>query len=121
MSQTALATVQQSGNPCRVHPHVCGERQPKRLDGRERYLPLLRETIETPFEIWANFAQNELGRIGLRRYDVKRVEVIEDGKAVALTLIAEVLSGGRWGSIDFFRGRAPQVTSRSGVLVWGRP
>lgn len=95
--------------------------QPKRLDGRERYLPLLRETIETPFEIWANFAQNELGRVGLRRYYVKRVEVVEDGKAVALTLIAEVLPGGRWGSIDFFRGRAPQSTSRSGVLVWGRP
>lgn len=94
--------------------------QPKRLDGRERYLPLLRETIEAPFEIWANFAQNELGRVGLRRYYVKRVEVVEDGKMVALTLIAEVLPGGRWGSIDFFRGRAPQVTSRSGLLVWGR-
>jgi hypothetical protein len=64
---------------------------------------------------------NALGRVGLRRYYVKRVEVIEDGKAVAVTVIAKVLSGGRWRSIDFFRGHAPQVTSRSGVLVWGRP
>lgn len=94
--------------------------KPSRLDGRERFLPLLKETIEQPFEIWANFAQNERGKVGLRRYYVKRVQVIEDGKAAALTLIAEVLPGGVWGSIDFFKGRAPQLSSRSGVLVWGR-
>jgi len=34
-----------------VHLRVCGERHPKRLNGRERYLPLLPETIETLFEI----------------------------------------------------------------------
>lgn len=94
---------------------------PKRLDGRERYLPLLKETIESPFEIWANFAQNERGKVGVRRYYVKRVEVVEGGKPITLTVVAEVLPGGVWGSFDFYRGRAPQRSSRSGLLVWGRP
>ncbi|WP_162407344.1 PBECR2 nuclease fold domain-containing protein [Pseudoxanthomonas jiangsuensis] len=95
--------------------------KPGRLDGRERYLPLLAETIEKPFEIWANFARNEAGQLGLRRYYVKRVEVVEDDKRLALTMIAEVLPGGVWGSFDFFRGARPQARSRQGVLVWGRP
>ena len=94
--------------------------KPKRLDGRERYLPLLAETIEQPFEIWANFARNEAGQIGLRRYYVKRVEVREESKRVALTLIAEVLPGGVWGSFDFYRGRQAQPRSRQGLLVWAR-
>lgn len=94
--------------------------KPARLDGREKYLPLLAETIENPFEIWANFARNEAGQIGLRRYYVKRVEVTEDGKQYALTMIAEVLLGGVWGSFDFFRGARPQARSRQGLLVWGR-
>ena len=91
---------------------------PKRLDGRERYLPLLREVIERPFEIWANFARNEAGKVGVRRYYVKVVQA-DDGKA--LTLVAEVLPGGVWGSFDFFRGARPQPRSRQGLLVWGRP
>lgn len=94
---------------------------PKRLDGREKYLPLLRETIEQPFEIWANFARNARGVIGLRRYYVKRIELEEGGKKTALTMIAEVLPGGTWGSFDFFRGNKPQPRSRQGLLVWGRP
>lgn len=98
--------------------------KPSRLDGREKYLPLLAETIQAPFEIWANFAQNDAGQVGLRRYYVKRVEVAEgDGpaqKRYALTVIAEVLPGGVWGSFDFFRGNKPQPRSRQGLLVWGR-
>ncbi|WP_282258515.1 PBECR2 nuclease fold domain-containing protein [Stenotrophomonas sp. PS02301] len=98
--------------------------KPSRLDGREKYLPLLAETIQNPFEIWANFAQNDAGQIGLRRYYVKRVEVTEDEggaqKRYALTMIAEVLPGGVWGSFDFFRGNKPQPRSRQGLLVWGR-
>ena len=95
--------------------------KPARLDGREKYLPLLAEVIEQPFEIWANFAHNEAGKLGLRRYYVKRVEVEEEGKRYALTMIAEVLPGGVWGSFDFFRGSRPQPRSRQGLLVWGRP
>ncbi|RPE81838.1 phage minor head protein [Vulcaniibacterium tengchongense] len=91
---------------------------PKRLDGRQKYLPLLRETIEAPFEIWANFARNARGQVGLRRYYVKTVRL--EGRK-ALTLIAEVLPGGVWGSFDFFRGARPQPRSRQGLLVWGRP
>lgn len=98
--------------------------KPSRLDGREKYLPLLAETIQDPFEIWANFARNDLGQIGLRRYYVKRVDVTEgEGdarKKYALTVIAEVLPGGVWGSFDFFRGSKPQPSSRQGLLVWGR-
>ncbi|MGH8087103.1 MAG: PBECR2 nuclease fold domain-containing protein, partial [Stenotrophomonas sp.] len=98
--------------------------KPSRLDGREKYLPLLAETIQAPFEIWANFAQNDAGQVGLRRYYVKRVEVTEgEGaaqKRYSLTVIAEVLPGGVWGSFDFFRGNKPQPRSRQGLLVWGR-
>lgn len=90
---------------------------PKRLDGRERYLPLLRETIESPFEIWANFAVNGRGKVGIRRYYVKTVRA--EGNR-ALTLIAEVSPGGIWCSFDFFRGGRPQPRSRQGLLVWGR-
>ena len=99
--------------------------KPSRLDGREKYLPLLAETIQSPFEVWANFARNEAGQLGLRRYYVKRIEVTEsDGgaqKRYALTVIAEVLPGGVWGSFDFFRGSKAQPRSRQGLLVWGRP
>ncbi len=93
---------------------------PQRLDGRQRYLPLLRDVVEQPFEIWANFAQNGLGRVGLRRYYVKRVEVLEEGKKVTLTAIAEVLPGGVWGAFDLFRGSRPQPSVRSGLLLWAR-
>jgi hypothetical protein len=90
---------------------------PKRRDGRERYLGLLREVIEQPFEIWVNFAQNGLGKVSLRRYYVKTVRLDDDR---TLTLIAEVLPGGIWGAFDFYRGRKPQLRTRQGVLVWGR-
>jgi len=43
----------------------------------------------------------------------------DDGKT--LTLIAEVLPGGIWGTFDFFRGSRPQPRSRQGLLVFGRP
>ncbi|MBA0297269.1 hypothetical protein D7Y24_02350 [Stenotrophomonas maltophilia] len=98
--------------------------KPSRLDGREKYLPLLAETIQSPFEVWANFARNEAGQLGLRRYYVKRIEVTESEggaqKRYALTVIAEVLPGGVWGSFDFFRGSKAQPRSRQGLLVWGR-
>lgn len=92
--------------------------QPKRLDGRQRFLPLLQETIEAPFEIWANFAVNDRGRVGLRRFYVKTLTLAGAG---ALTLIAEVLPGGIWGTFDFFRGSRTQPRTRRGLLVWGRP
>ncbi|WP_295937018.1 PBECR2 nuclease fold domain-containing protein [uncultured Xanthomonas sp.] len=95
--------------------------KPARLDGREKYLPLLAETIENPYEIWANWARNDAGQVSLRRYYVKRVEIEDEGKRYALTTIAEVLPGGVWGSFDFFRGARPQARSRQGLLVWGRP
>jgi hypothetical protein len=92
--------------------------QPKRLDGRETYLPLLRETIESPFEIWASFAQNGLGRVGVRRFYVKSMR-LAGGRSV--TLIAEVQPGGIWGTFNFFVGSRPQPRSRQGLLVYGRP
>jgi len=92
--------------------------QPKRLDGREKYLPLLRETIESPFEIWASFARNGLGRVGIRRFYVKSLRLAENK---SVTLIAEVLPGGIWGTFNFFVGSRPQPRSRQGLLVFGRP
>lgn len=91
---------------------------PKRLDGREKYLPLLREVIESPFEVWVSWAKNGRGRVGLRRYYVK---VIKDKGNRALTAIAQVEPGGVWSTFDLFRGNRPQPSTRQGLLVWGRP
>jgi hypothetical protein len=93
------------------------EKPGTRLAGRERYLPLLREVIEDPAEIWVSWAVNGNGRYALRRYYLKRFD-LADGKT--LTLIAEA-SGGIWTTFNFMVGRTAQAKNREGLLVYGRP
>lgn len=93
------------------------EKPATRLGGREHYIPLLRETIEQPAEIWVNWAVDANGRYALRRYYLKRIE-LANGKT--LTLIADA-HGAVWTGFDFFTGRKPQAQNRQGLLVWSRP
>lgn len=91
----------------------------KRIDGRERYFPFIREVIEDPFEVWASFAVNDLtGKVGLRRRYVKRLR-IGDAKDSDLVLVAEAV-GAVWTGVTFFRGSRSLANARHGLLLWGR-
>lgn len=91
---------------------------PKRVNGREQYLPLLRELVEQPAEVWIGFARNELtGRIELRR---RYVKVIDVGKRRVVGLIADAVAG-QWIGFNFFAGGLTGAGNlRSGMLLWGR-
>lgn len=93
------------------------EKPGTRLDGRERYLPLLREAIEEPAEIWVNWAVNASGRYALRRYYLRRIEL---PKGKTLTIVADAY-GAVWTGFDAFIGTKPQSKNRQGLLVWSRP
>lgn len=90
-----------------------------RLDGRERYFPLIRETIEDPFEVWAGFAENErTGKVAVRRRYVKMVDTGKGDRSTGL--VAEVVDR-VWTGFTFFRGRRSALKNlRRGTLVWGR-
>ena len=90
-----------------------------RLQGREQYLPMLREVVEDPYEIWVGFARNELtGRIELRRRYVKAVDA---GSGRVLGFIADAVAG-QWVSFNLFSGGATGANRlRVGMLLWGRP
>jgi hypothetical protein len=96
--------------------HIAGSAA--RWDGREAYFPLIRELIEDPYEIWINFAQNEVsGRVALRRKYVKMVKL---GKDRVLGLYAETQDG-FWVAGDLFRGGATGAKNlRKGRLIYGR-
>lgn len=91
----------------------------KRVQGREQYLPLLREVIEQPFEVWIGFAQNELtGKVELRRRYVKAVNV---GNSRVLGVVADAVAG-QWVGFNFFSGGLTGANNlRLGMLLWGRP
>lgn len=91
--------------------------KPARLDGRQRYFPLIPELVEKPAEIWVQFAREESsGRVSIRRRYVRNFDL---GKGVSVTLVAEAARG-TWISFDFFRGAKPG-RSREGYLVWFEP
>lgn len=93
------------------------EKPDTRLGGREAYIPLVREVIEDPAEIWVNFAVNGNGRYSLRRYYLKRL-ALKDGRT--LTLIADA-DGPVWIGFNVMLGRDVQPQNRQGLLVWSRP
>lgn len=99
-----------------VAEHIAGA--DKRLDGREQYFPLLKETIEDPFEVWVRFARNELtGRYGIRRRYVKAVAGDKDR---SLLLVADSVDG-VWTGFTWLASRDLAVkNARRGMLVWGR-
>lgn len=64
---------------------------PKRWDGREQYMPLIPDTIETAQEVWVGFIRFEdSGRVFLRRRYVKAYE-IEKGRVVGV--MADTVKG----------------------------
>jgi hypothetical protein len=77
-------------------------------------LPQLRETIEQPVEIWANWAVDGNGRVLLRKLYLKRIEGA-DGRV--RTLVAEAL-GGVW---TVLRTEDDVSALRQGLLLWSRP
>lgn len=77
-------------------------------------LPLLREVVEQPVEIWANWAIDGNGRILLRKLYIKRVQH-SDGTVT--TLVAEAL-GSVWTAL---RAESDVVALRQGLLIWSRP
>ncbi len=89
-----------------------------RQDGREAYFPFIRELIEDPYEIWVNFAKNEIsGRVAVRRKYVKAVRV---GKNRVLGLYAEIQEGA-WVSGDLFRGGLTGAGNlRKGRMIYGK-
>ncbi len=89
-----------------------------RWDGREAYFPFIQELIEDPYEIWVNFARNEVsGRVAVRRRYVKMVQV---EKKKTLGLWAE-FQDGFWVSQDLFRGEVSGAKRlRQGRMVYGR-
>ncbi len=90
----------------------------KRWDGREEYFPLIPELIEDPYEVWVNFAKNEIsGRIAIRKKYVKAVR-IEKNRAIGL--FAEEQDG-YWIGGTFFRGGLTGAGNlRKGRLIYGR-
>ncbi|MDC8012928.1 PBECR2 nuclease fold domain-containing protein [Tahibacter soli] len=87
----------------------------ERLGGRERFLPLLRELIEQPAEIWTNWIVNARGRYELRRRFVKAV-TLDDNQPVEL--VAESTAGGVWLRLAFDADTV--ALARQGLLVWKR-
>jgi len=92
---------------------------PKRIQGREQYLPFLRDVVENPYEVWAGFARNELtGKVYLRRRYIKGFTV---GKERIVGVIADAV-GGQWVSFNMFSGnQSGAKNQRVGMLLWGRP
>jgi SPP1 gp7 family putative phage head morphogenesis protein len=90
---------------------------PSRLDGRERYLPLLTATIEDPAEIWAGFAKSGAsGRTILRRRYVKLFD-LGDGRSIGLLIDADEGEVAGWTA---FAAGLAAAGLRTGLLVWRR-
>lgn len=89
---------------------------PKRLDGRDRYFPLIRELVEQPQEVWIGFARDEAtGRVHVRR---RHVRLVREAKGRIVGLVADAVRGD-WMGLTFFRGGATAIKQvRQGRLVW---
>jgi hypothetical protein len=99
-----------------ITDHIAGSGS--RWDGREEYFPFIRELIEDPYEIWINFAQNELsGRVAVRK---KFVKAVRTSRNRVLGLYAETQDG-FWVGGDFFRGKLTGAGNlRKGRMISGR-
>lgn len=97
--------------------HIAAD--PKRLDGRETYFPLLPEIVQEPYEIWANFARNaRTGQVGLRKRYIKTFDMPDKDRP--LMVVAEAMEGS-WTGLTFNIRRPRDLDNlRQGHLVWGR-
>jgi hypothetical protein len=90
---------------------------PARLDGRETFFPLLRETVTDPYEIWISWARNELtGRYAIRRRYIKGFQ-LSKGKAV--TIVTESV-GNVWIGVTAYRSDPKAGAARVGTLIYAR-
>ena len=85
---------------------------------RSRFIPLLREVIEDPFEIWLSFERHKgTGKVELRKRFIKIVEI---GAKHPLLLVAQA-AGGRFVGWTFFDADPEYLMrQRVGKMVWGR-
>ena len=77
-------------------------------------LPLLREVVEQPVEVWMNWAVDTNGRYVMRKVYLKRI-ALPDGLSVIL--VAEAL-GAVWVALS---GVEDAQDFRQGLLLWSRP
>ena len=89
------------------------------MDGREAYFPLIRPTLENPYEIWLSPEKGETtGRIVMRK---RFIRFFEDEKKRHVMLVAEYQQGSFVG-YTFFRGDKVKyfADQRRGWLLYGR-
>jgi SPP1 gp7 family putative phage head morphogenesis protein len=89
------------------------------LDGRETYFPLIRDLVESPFEIWLTPEQAvQTGKVRLmKRY----VKFYRDEKKRGMLLVAESHRG-VFSGYTFLRGDKPKYFQkyRQGQLIYGK-
>lgn len=91
----------------------------RRLDGRDRFFPLLSALVTDPDEIWVGFAvSDESGRVALRR---RYVAWFRDEKNRLVGLVADQ-DGAAWSGLTFIPGGSLSRLRnlRSGLLVYRR-
>lgn len=88
----------------------------RRLDGRDRYFPLIPELVERPQEVWIGFVRDtETGRVHVRR---RHVRLVREAKNRLIGLVADVVRGD-WVGLTFFRGGVSAINQvRQGRLIW---
>ncbi len=87
---------------------------------RSPFVPMLREVIEDPYEVWVSVEEHEAtGRVELRKRYLKLVQV--GPKKQSLYLVAQVVKGVFVGW-TFVPASSPSVlkNQRVGKLLWGR-
>jgi SPP1 gp7 family putative phage head morphogenesis protein len=101
----------------RLAEHILADQG--RLDGRDRYFPLMRGLVESPAEVWLGFAvHSQTGKVELRR---RYVRLFHDEKNRVLGLVADAASGGEWSGFTFYRGKMSALDRlRIGRLLYRR-
>jgi SPP1 gp7 family putative phage head morphogenesis protein len=86
-----------------------------RLNGRQDYLPLLKDLILDPEEIWIGFAtMDQSGKVGMRRRYVKLYDL---GKGKSLALICDA-DGHLISGLTFLVSSSKSPNVRTGLLVF---
>ncbi|MEF2154659.1 PBECR2 nuclease fold domain-containing protein [Luteimonas sp. FXH3W] len=88
------------------------------FEGREAYLPLLREIIEDPYEIWVGFERHQrTGKVRIRRRYIKGLMV---GKKKIGGVVLDSIPG-EWVALTMFHGSPTGAKNlRTGRMTWFR-
>ncbi len=89
---------------------------PRRLDGREAFFPLIPELVQRPAEIWVGFAKStESGRTSMRR---RYIQLFDLGRGRAATLVCD-FDAGQWSGLTFIPGDLKSLKGvRSGLRIY---